>query len=794
MKSSRHSWRKWGGSMNSTFLLARSNLRRAKGQTSAIAALLLLAAAMLNMWLMLSMDYKQNFDRCHDRLHAEHVTLVMDGDPDEVRPFLTRTLEEEPRTTEYYMGDCLSMVGSFAYNGGEANTELVILEKEAALSRDIGKVEIVEEGGENSGVYLPILYKTGDIDIGKTIELKIGSNTAKFTICGFFNSVMAGSHNCVLCELLLTQDQYQALEEKGYAPRGTLLSVRIADKSESEDFEAALKSKVTAMFPGARVSSNSYTLVTTSRYISQMICSGIISAMAFIILIIVLVVIASNIVNYIQENMKNLGALKAVGYTSGQLVRSLLLQFLGISLLVAALGIGLSYILFPFLNAMMISQTGIPYEVGFLPLPCLFTLVILGAAVALTVWLASRRIKKIDPILALRQGIQTHNFQKNHVPLEKTGMPLQLALALKSTLSGFRQNVTVCATMLVLSLMVVFSGLMIENMIVDIKPFLYMVVGEIADSCINVNVGVEEDFLQEMAADADVEKIYLYSMMNVRHVGGVELMATLCDDFAKVNNQDVCIEGRFPRYDNEMAIAAKYAREKDLKIGDEITLTVGEREENYLITGFTQMTNNLGKDCLLTREGYEKMGDLQNLSFYINLGEGVDLETFHERVKEQFAGDINATIDIQSIISGTASVYVTLLTVIVCAILLLGVVIIAFVLYLLVRTRLSRKKRDYGIMKALGFTTGQLILQTALSFMPAVILSVAVGLAACGLIINPLMALFLSGIGIVKCTFTVPAGFITAAGAGLAALAFGIACLLSLRIRKIQPSALLAGE
>ena len=90
--------------MYRTFLLVRSNLRRAKGQTISIAVLFLLATAMLNMWLMLSMDYKQNFDRCHDRLHAEHVTLVMDGDPDEVRPFLTRTLEEEPRTTEYYIG------------------------------------------------------------------------------------------------------------------------------------------------------------------------------------------------------------------------------------------------------------------------------------------------------------------------------------------------------------------------------------------------------------------------------------------------------------------------------------------------------------------------------------------------------------------------------------------------------------------------------------------------------------------------------------------------------------------
>lgn len=779
--------------MNREILLVRSNLRRARGQSISIAVLILLSAAMLNLWLMLSLDYKQNFDRCHDRLHAEHVTLAVDGDSKEVRPALTRIVEDM-RAVDFSMEDSLCMVGSFAYNGGEVNTEMVFLEKEAALTRSVGRAEIIEEGDESSGVYLPMLYKTGDIDIGKTIELKIGSNTMEYTVCGFFNSVMAGSHNCILCELLLTQDQYQELEEKGYALRSTLLSVRIADKSESEDFEAALKSKVTAEFPGARVSSNSYAMVTTSRYISQMICSGIVSAMAFFILLIALVIIASNIVNYIQENMRNLGALKAVGYTSGQLVGSLMLQFLGISLVVAVLGTGISYLLFPYLNTMMISQTGIPYEVRFLPIPCLWTLMILGAAVAVAVWLSSRRIRKIDPILALRQGIQTHNFQKNHVPLEKTGMPLHLALALKNTLSGVRQNVTVCVTMLVLSLVVVFSGLMIENMIVDINPFLYMVVGEMADSCVNVNEGIEEEFLREMEADADVEKVYLFHLMNVGHSGGVELMASLCDDFTKVNNQSICIEGRFPRYDNEVAIAAKYAREKGLKIGDEITLTVGEQKADYLITGFTQLTNNLGKDCLLTREGYEILGDLQNLSFYLNLREGVDLEAFHEKTKERFGGNIHTTIDIQSTISGTASVYVTLLTIIVCAILLLGVVVIAFVLYLLVRTMLNRKKREYGILKALGFTTGQLILQTALSFMPAMILSTVLGLAGSSLIINPLMALFLGGIGIVKCTFLVPGGFIAAAGAGLVLLAFGIACLLSLRIRKIQPCALLAGE
>ena len=40
--------------------------------------------------------------------------------------------------------------------------------------------------------------------------------------------------------------------------------------------------------------------------------------------------ISSNVINYIQENMKNLGAMKAIGYRSGQIVAGLLVQFLGV--------------------------------------------------------------------------------------------------------------------------------------------------------------------------------------------------------------------------------------------------------------------------------------------------------------------------------------------------------------------------------------------------------------------------------------------------------------------------------
>ncbi len=779
--------------MRKLFLIARSNMRKAKGQTAAIVVLILLAAILLNLWLMLSMDYKANFDRYHDKLNAEHVTLLVD-DTNKVQKFLSQTLESDPEVKEFRLDNCMYMVGTFSYNDGQMNGQFIFMDKQTAISRTIGKAEIVEESNLTSGVYLPVLYKSDDYSIGKTIELTIGSHPVTYPVCGFFNSVMMGSHNCALTQIILTRDKYAELEELNYAYQTTLCSVRLNKKTSNLTYEAKIKAIVSESFPNTQMASNCYDIVAQSRYISQGICSAIMSVMAFFVLLIALVVIVSNIINYIQVNIKNLGALKATGYTSGQLVLSLLLQFLGLAFIAALVGAALSYTLFPAINTMMIAQTGIPYAIHFLPLPVIISLIILGGTVALSVWLSARRIKKIEPIVALRSGVQTHNFKKNRVPLEKTRAPLNLALALKTTLSGVKHNITVCITLLALSLVVVFSGLMTENIIVDMTPFLNLIVGETADSAINVQVGTEDDFLKVLNSDSRTEKVYLYNSLNVSHVGGAELMATLCDDFSKVNNQSVVFKGRFPKFDNEIAIAAKYAKEKGFAIGNEIEITANGKTEKYLISGFTQITNNLGRDCLLTRQGYERLGELTSVTYYINLEEGTDIDAFNEKMKGQFSGSVNGVINILATIEGTGSVYVSLMTIIVIAILALSAIIIAFVLYLLVRTLLNNKKRDYGILKSLGFTTRQLILQTALSFMPAIILSTVVGIIVSCLVINPLMSLFLSPMGIVKCTFGIPVAFSTLAGIALIIISFGIACLLSLKVKRIAPRSLLVRE
>lgn len=770
--------------MSKSSILARSNIRKAKGQTAAIVVLVLLASVMMNLWLMLDTDYKANFKRTHDRLNDGHVTLTF-GAEDNAVDFLKGKLDNSPDVAEYCVTDTIIL-------------NFIFFDKDTALSRSVGKFEIVEEGKYTSGIYLPIVYKGNEpyhTQIGK--EYKLPYTTDKYftyTVCGFVNTAMMGSDNCGMVGYLLTADKYNELCEDRPYNKTVCVSIRLKDASQSRKFETDIKNTMLDEFPDMNFAGNTYEMVSTTRYVSQSVSAAIISGMAFIIILIALVVISSNVVNYIKENMQNLGALKAVGYTSRQLISAQAAQFSGIALAASVVGIALSYTFFPYVADMMNAQTGIPYKVRFLPVPCLITAASIVVAVALAVYLSARSIKKIEPITALRQGVSTHSFKKNHVSLDKTKMPPNAALAFKTTLSGVKQNVTVVVTMLVLSLVLVFAGVMYKNVIETNEPLVNLVMGEVPDYGVSVNKNNGEWFESEMRDDSRIEKLYQFSGDNVLHKGGSELWVRFSDDPSKISNQKFVIEGRFPKYANEVAVGAKYAREKGLKIGGEITLSYEGKSAVYLITGYTQYINSLGEDCFLTNEGYEKLNDSYDIAYYIDLKEGTDIDAFDKEILERFGNKILFTDKIQRYIEEDLNVYTSLVTLIVIVILVLSALIILFVLYLLVKMLLNNKKRDYGILKALGYTTSQLVLQTALSFMPPIIISTAVGVAASTFVVNPLITLFLGGIGVVKSTFEVSVLFNVIAGMVLVLTAFGAACLLSLRVKKIAPRSLLSGE
>ena len=108
----------------------------------------------------------------------------------------------------------------------------------------------------------------------------------------------------------------------------------------------------------------------------------------------------------------------------------------------------------------------------------------------------------------------------------------------------------------------------------------------------------------------------------------------------------------------------------------ECTVTADGKEAEYIISGFTQISNNLGKDCLLTSAGYRRMGVLNEENYYINLEDGTDIDKFNKDVSEKLGDGMVSSINMFAVLQGTGSVYVTLMTIIVAGILVLSLIVV----------------------------------------------------------------------------------------------------------------------
>ena len=133
----------------------------------------------------------------------------------------------------------------------------------------------------------------------------------------------------------------------------------------------------------------------------------------------------------------------------------------------------------------------------------------------------------------------------------------------------------------------------------------------------------------------------------------------------------------------------------------------------------------------------------------------------------------------------------TLMLVMMC---LISALVILLVLFLLIRSLVFSKRKDYGIYKAIGYTSKSLILQTAGSFMPTIILSVIIFSVGSYFLANPYMQVIMISFGLMKCTFSIPIPGIIIVGAGMILLSFVFAVQQAKRVKKIEPYQMLIAE
>lgn len=126
-----------------------------------------------------------------------------------------------------------------------------------------------------------------------------------------------------------------------------------------------------------------------------------------------------------------------------------------------------------------------------------------------------------------------------------------------------------------------------------------------------------------------------------------------------------------------------------------------------------------------------------------------------------------------------------------CVTMIVTFIIVAIVLYMIIKTVITRKKVDFGILKAVGYTTKQLKYQMALSLAPVVFIGATLGGVFSFIFMNELIGILFQVIGIMKLAFVVPLILVLGVVIVIVVIAFLLAVALSGRIRKISAYSLM---
>ena len=198
----------------------------------------------------------------------------------------------------------------------------------------------------------------------------------------------------------------------------------------------------------------------------------------------------------------------------------------------------------------------------------------------------------------------------------------------------------------------------------------------------------------------------------------------------------------------------------------------------------------LGYDIALTKECCEQIVPLQTYRYYIYLDKDTDVAHFNKELARD--NPILFLSDMRSNLEGLKQIYFSGIKWLCGMMITISLVMVFLILYILIQNLLERKKDDYGIMKALGYSSKTLMLHTVLTYLPGIIIATVIGSVISGLTFNLIMSCLLMGIGIQKCNFEIP--WLLIAGIGLAVVIF--CCIFTMivsgKIKRIEVRDLLS--
>nr|WP_284693881.1 FtsX-like permease family protein [Paeniclostridium ghonii] len=432
--------------------------------------------------------------------------------------------------------------------------------------------------------------------------------------------------------------------------------------------------------------------------------------MAAIVLAIVLILILKvNVKNNILKEYKSIGIYKCMGYSSKK-IRSIYLYSYGVvSIISSLIGLLIAIPLVSYICNIAFKNLG-EYKFDLMSLGIMITvLIIFNLIVYITLFISLKCINKIKPVEAINIGLTSSKEKLKKSLIKNNSSSLCMAI---NDIFKYKKNNFIILIIFVLVFYMSTLFLNISYTMLNLDSELYEIFGTAnADMVISAPSDIEDsikEIKEYIDKDDRVENYYLWDVVAKTKVGidskkydvvGGMVAATVYNEF---NEKDFSIlQGMNPRNNKEVSVSLDIMKRNNLKIGDYITLNVEGKNKEFLIVGIYKSMMNGGQSVRLTNDALEGESNgniafvkLKNIDDYENLKKDIDnkfdsiiIDKVYEALKDAASQVVETSVPISII-------------------LLVGVLIFGIVniVNILITNNLDNR-RNYGIMKSLGFTS-----------------------------------------------------------------------------------------
>ena len=645
--------------MYKLFFIAKNNMKKQKGDMITFFILTFLAAFIIFDCVSAMIGMSRVMDDCFRDVNGAEVMLFI-ADKEQLREAAEAVFAENPHLKDYEASELLNVNTQYRNTKDEEFDEYQFFGEAFEDDRKYMNLKfqpdgLTREALKEDDVIMPY-YIRDRFPIGDTLELKFGDQSYTFRVAGYCEDpYMASALNISIFHIFLSSSRLDQIvsEQKDTAGRFVMYKGKVKDDALTSDFDTrdlereignSYKEK-TASFAKEHPELNvtnymilNWKQMKSGGQILPMIVMAVFLLFAVIILIVAALIISFSVKNFIQRNMKNTGILEASGYTVKELRRALTVEILLVAGLGSILGVVIGALTFGGFGNIVSSTLGLAWNQPANILAAVCTV----AGLLLLVWLIairiSRRYKKITVLEALRGGLGTHNYKRNHFSFEKTSLPIPLTLSLKETFGNPGRNIAMVVIVCILSIAMLCGFGMLENFGTDPDALIMLTGTPNSKMQLYAEEGLTDDLEKVEGVTAVETKVEMEPTVFFGEKSQAILTRAVRDPENCLKGV-VILEGRLPRQANEVMLTDAAADDLGVKVGEVVKIQFGDVKEEYLLTGLNQMMQQMGRTMILTEEGGLKLLPSKPKYIYEIYGEKeLSFETLKDRVETAIEG------------------------------------------------------------------------------------------------------------------------------------------------------------